>query len=79
MLGANVWKQKNNQVVAEMLSETCIHNVVIVPATKTIIGTCAFRSAASYIWNKLSDDIVKSPSLLSVSNKLKTHYFRLAF
>ena len=46
---------------------------LVVPATKTIIGTCAFRSAAPDIWNKLLDDIVKSPSLLSFWNKVKTH------
>ena len=52
---------------------------LVVPATKTVIGTRAFRSAAPDIWNKLPDDIVKSPSLLSFRNKLKTHYFWLAF
>ena len=51
---------------------------LVVLATKTVIGTRAFRSAAPDIWNKLPDDIVKSPSLLSFRNKLKTHYFRLA-
>ena len=47
---------------------------LVVPATRTVIGTRAFWSAAPDIWNKLPDDIVKSPSLLSFRNKLKTHY-----
>ena len=38
---------------------------LVVPATNIIIGTGAFRSASPDIWNKLPDDIVKSPLLLS--------------
>ena len=52
---------------------------LVVPATRTVIRTHAFRSATPDIWNKLPDDIVKTPSLLSFRNKLKTRYFRLAF
>ena len=52
---------------------------LVVPATRTVIGTRAFQSAAPDIWNKLPHDIVKSPSLLLFRNKLKTNYFRLAF
>ena len=39
---------------------------LVVPATRTVIGTYAFRSAAPDIWNKLPDDIVRSPSLFVV-------------
>ena len=41
---------------------------LVVPAIRTVIETRAFRSPASDIWNKLPDDIVKSPSLLSLRN-----------
>ena len=52
---------------------------LVVPANRTVIRTRTFRSAAPDIWNKLPDDIIKSPSLLSFQNKLKTHYFLVAF
>ena len=58
-------------------THNCIR--IVVPATRTVIGTRALQSAAPDIFNKVPDDIVKSPSLLSFGNKLETHYFRLAF
>ena len=43
---------------------------LVVPTTRTVIGTRAFRSAAPDIWNKLPDDIVKSSSLLSLKHTI---------
>ena len=42
-----------------MLLTTHLQLWLTVPVTKTFIGTLAFRSAASDIWNKLLDDVVK--------------------
>ena len=50
-----------------------------VPRTKLVTGEHALRSSASSIWNCLPADIRNSGSMQLFRNKLKTHFFHLAF
>jgi len=48
---------------------------LIVPRTKTVIGSRAFSIAAPTVWNALPDNVVNAASLTILKKHLKTHLF----
>ncbi|KAG5261345.1 hypothetical protein AALO_G00302940 [Alosa alosa] len=58
---------------------TCEKNLLVKPTVRTKQGEAAFSCYAAQLWNQLSDDIKKAPTVASFKSRLKTKLFSDAF
>jgi hypothetical protein len=56
-----------------------VKNLLVKPTVRTKHGEAAFSCYAAQLWNQLSDDIKKAPTVASFKSRLKTKLFSDAF
>ena len=87
MLTYKLWNHRQSAYLSSMIIDykparflrSAVSDLLVIPRTKTVTASRAFRIAALKAWNSLPATVRSSNSINGFRRQLKTHLFNLAY